>query len=318
MAHRQRQDVPQLLAATDGGPGDAHPVEGEPLEGQGHGLGDHGDRDDPAARIDRLRDRRPDRRTGREVEAGVGTAEPPEAPARIVTGQKRVVGAEAPGLFELRRLGVDRGHTRARQLRQLNPVLAEAAAAEHGAQLARRQLGLANGPLGGHPGAEQRRRRDRVEPLGDRHGEGLLDHRILGEGAIHVVAVGAAVPAEALEAGQAFAAGKTGVVDPRQAEAGAFLEASRGVRPGRDQATDPLVAQGQRQGVLGDGLLALADVEVGVSRTRWQKSPCAAICSGKSCGGSMDCVDHPRYQPERWAATEMTEDEVCPDEEKSA
>ena len=55
----------------------------------------------------------------------------------------------------------------------------------------------------------------------------------------------------------------------------------------------------------------------GVSRTRRQKSPCPAISSGKSCGGSMDCVDQPRQQPEEGGAAGMTKGEVCPDNEKS-
>ena len=57
--------------------------------------------------------------------------------------------------------------------------------------------------------------------------------------------------------------------------------------------------------------------KIGVSRTIWQKSPCPAICSGKSCGGSMVCGQDPlRCRPRKSTARYKTIGEVRLDDEK--
>ena len=53
------------------------------------------------------------------------------------------------------------------------------------------------------------------------------------------------------------------------------------------------------------------------SRSRWPKLPYSAICSGTSCGGSIDCDDLSRQWPERKEETSEFGGEVCTDEAKS-
>ena len=54
------------------------------------------------------------------------------------------------------------------------------------------------------------------------------------------------------------------------------------------------------------------------SRFRWRKSPCLATCSGKSCGGSMNCDHRPLPQAESGGERGVTKVEVCPNEAESA
>ncbi len=51
--------------------------------------------------------------------------------------------------------------------------------------------------------------------------------------------------------------------------------------------------------------------KVGVSHTRWQKSPCLAICSGKSCGGSMICDEDPLRRRPRESTARRKRHERC-------
>jgi hypothetical protein len=111
-------------------------------------------------------------------------------------------------------------------------------------------VGEPQSAIADQPSAEQRRRREILEPVGNRKAEALVRDAPLRVAAVDVVAGEARVVAEVLAAAAAVAAGAVRPREPRDAEPPAVV---------RD--ADDLVPEGQRQ--LRPVELAVDDVEIG-------------------------------------------------------
>ena len=171
-----------------------------------------------------------------------------------VVGKDHLVGAEPPRFLFLARRAGEQGHLGTERPGELQAHVTEAAQADHRHPAAGTDLPVTQWRVGRDPGAQQRRRRLRIEPLGNAQDEPGRDHdalRVAAEGRQAVVAVAAVVGQgrvfrtillEALGAGGAVPAGVDHATDADQF---ADRETAHRVADAGDPADD-LVSRHQR------------------------------------------------------------------------